>query len=44
VIQHLRVLKNAGLLNWNLGQDARFLFYYLRPEWRPNTTCWTSVL
>ena len=36
VIQHLRVLKNAGPLNWKPSeQDARFLFYYLRPEWRP---------
>jgi hypothetical protein len=36
VIQHLRVLKNAGLLNWKFSeQDARFLLYYLKPEWRP---------
>jgi len=31
VIQHLRVLKNAGLLNWKPSeQDARSLFYYLK--------------
>ncbi len=36
VIQHLRILKNAGLLSWKQSeQDARFLFYYLKPEWRP---------
>ena len=36
VIQHLRILKNAGLLSWKPSeQDARFLFYYLKPEWRP---------
>jgi predicted transcriptional regulator len=36
VIQHLRVLKNAGLLGWKPSeQDARFLLYYLKPEWRP---------
>jgi len=36
VIQHLRVLKNAGLLDWKPSeQDARFLLYYLKPEWRP---------
>src|SRR5437667_10283055 len=35
VIQHLRVLKNAGLLDWKPSeQDARFLFYYLKPECR----------
>ena len=33
VIQHLRVLKNAGLLNWKPSeQDARFLF--LLPQTR----------
>jgi hypothetical protein len=36
VIQHLQILKNAGLLDWQYSEeDARVLFYYIKPEWRP---------
>lgn len=35
VIQHMRILRDAGLLTWkHSDQDARFLFYSLKPEWR----------
>ena len=36
VMQHFRILRNAGLVSWKPSeQDARFLLYYIPATWRP---------
>jgi hypothetical protein len=38
VLKHLRILRDAGLLNCQASnQDARFLLYSMPEQWRPRT-------